>query len=158
MKLIRVQRILLFAVGVLVLRPAAAQTSPYAPKEIEPPANKAAKVQITEGPSLELYRNNEAIVRWTSDNPGGSDEHWGVVHYGTDPSQLAQTAKGHIRLNQEHSYAVFRVRLPDIKPGKTYYYSVASTSADGTLDNVKSGVYQFTAPAGGYDNSAQKSR
>lgn len=126
-----------------------AQTSSYPPKEIEPPAKKAAKVQITEGPSLELYRNDEAIIRWTSDNPGGSDEHWGVVRYGTNPDQLNQTAKGHIRLNRQHSYTVFRVRLPDIKPGTTYYYSVASTSADGTPDNVKSAVYHFTAPAGG---------
>jgi hypothetical protein len=141
-------KLLIMAVSLIILRQAVAQTSPYIPKTIEPPARKAAKVQITEGPSLELYRNNEAIIRWTSDNPGGSDEHWGVVHYGTSPDQLTQTAKGHIRLNRQHSYTVFRVRLSDIKPGTTYYYSVVSTSADGTPDNVKSGTYHFTAPAG----------
>jgi hypothetical protein len=148
MKLIRIRSVLFLFVCLIALRHAMAQTSPYTQKEIEPPAKKAAKIQITQGPSLELYRNNEAIIRWTSDNPGGSDEHWGVVHYGTDASQLTQTAKGHIRLNRQHPQTVFRVRLPDIKPGTTYYYAVASTNADGTPDNVKSGVYQFTAPSG----------
>lgn len=129
------------------MRQAIAQTSPYTPKNIEPPAKKAAQIRITEGPVLELYRNNEAIIRWTSNNPGGSDEHWGVVHYGTNASQLAQTAKGHIRLNRQHSYTVFRVRLPEIKPGTTIYYSVASMNADGTPDPVKSGIYHFTTPS-----------
>lgn len=108
---------------------------------------KAAEVQITKGPSLELYRNNEAIIRWTSDNPGGSEEHWAVIHYGPNPSHLTETAKGHIRLNPQHSYTVFRVRVPDVKPGTTYYYTVSSMSADGKPDNVKSGVYRFTTPA-----------
>ena len=41
-----------------------------------------------------------AIVRWTTNNPGGSDEHFGVVHYGTDPKYMTDTAKSHIRLNR----------------------------------------------------------
>src|SRR6201997_5154623 len=107
MKIIRLYRTLFPIISLLVLRPATAQTSHYTPKEIEPPSKKAARVQITEGPSLELYRNNEAIIRWTSNNPGGTDEHWGVVRYGTDPNHLDQTAKGHIRLNRGHSTTVF---------------------------------------------------
>ncbi len=59
-----------------------------------------------------LRRYNEAIIRWTSNNPGGTDEHWGVVKYGTDPDTLNLTAKGHIRLNRQHPYTVFRVRVP----------------------------------------------
>src|SRR5258708_38842600 len=47
-----------------------------------PPANRVAHVQITKGPELESARSNWAIIRWTSNNPGGTDEHWGVVHYG----------------------------------------------------------------------------
>jgi hypothetical protein len=133
----------------LAMRLVIAQTSPYTPNETEPPANRVAEVHITQGPSLELYRNNEAIIRWTSDNPGGSDEHWGVVRYGTNPNQLTRTAKGHIRLNRQHRFSVFRVRLPDIEPGTTYYYSVASTNAEGIPDNVKSGIYHLTTPSGG---------
>ena len=140
--------LLLLAACVTLLRPAVAQAPRYAPPPAEAPAKKAQQVQITQGPALELFRNNEAIIRWTSDNPGGSDEHWGVVRYGTDPNHLDQTAKGHIRLNRGHSYTIFRVRLENMKPGTTYYYKIASMSADGTEDAVKSGIYHFTAPGG----------
>lgn len=92
-----------------------------------------------------MFKNNEAIIRWTSNNPGGSDEHFGLVKYGTDPHNLNLTAKGHIRLNQTHPYTVFRVRLEDIKPGATYYYTVDSMAATGELDGVKSTVYHFSA-------------
>ena len=51
----------------------AAQMTPYGAQEM-PPANNAARVQITEGPTLESFRNNEAIITWTSNNPGGADE------------------------------------------------------------------------------------
>jgi hypothetical protein len=92
-----------------------------------------------------MFRGHEAIIRWTSNNPGGTEEHFGLVKYGTDPHDLKLTAKGHIRLNQSHPYTVFRVRLEDIKPGTTYYYSVDSMGATGELDGVKSKVYRFTA-------------
>jgi hypothetical protein len=131
----------------------AAQVPRYVPPRDTPPSKKAAQVQITEGPALELFRNNEAIIRWTSSNPGGSDEHWGVVKYGTDPKQLNQTAKGHIRLNRAHPTTIFRVRVENVKPGTTYYYTVSSMNADGTEDAVKSGVYHFTAPTGAENGS-----
>jgi len=126
----------------------AAQSSPYTAKDIPPPTKKAARVQVTEGPALDLFRNNEAIIRWTSNNPGGTDEHFGLVKYGTDPHHLNLTAKSHIRLNRNHSYTVFRVRVEALKPGTTYYYSIDSMQADGTKDGVKSGVYQLTTPRG----------
>jgi hypothetical protein len=53
-----------------------------------------------------------AIVRWTTTNPGGDDEHFAVAHYGTDPDDLNQTAKSHIRLNRTHPETIFRVRIP----------------------------------------------
>ena len=146
MNLMRVHRILFPLISLLFLPAAAAQVSPYTPKEIEPPAKKAAKVQITEGPSLESYRNNEAIIRWTSNNPGGSPEHFGVVHFGTDPKNLTQTAKSHIRLNQGHSYTVFRVRIVDLQPKTTYYYTVDSMGPDGKSDGVTSSVNTFMTP------------
>src|SRR5712672_362036 len=104
----------------------AAQVGPYAPKGILPPAPTATHVQITQGPELELASasDNSAIIRWTSNNPGGSDEHFGVVHYGTNPKELTQTAKSHIRLNQNHATTVFRVLVPGLQPKTTYYYTV----------------------------------
>jgi hypothetical protein len=111
--------------------------------QLSPPAKKASHVQITEGPSLESAQDTWAIITWTSSNPGGSDEHFGVVHYGTDPKDLSQTAKSHIRLNQQHSYTVFRVRVLNLQPRTTYYYTVDSMDPNGTSDGVKSPVKQF---------------
>jgi Purple acid Phosphatase, N-terminal domain len=137
---------LVLAAGLLLSWPTAAQMShSVATGIIEPPARKAAQVHITEAPALERFSNNEAIIRWTSNNPGGTDEHFGFVKYGTDPHHLDLTAKGHIRLNRNHSYTVFRVRLEDIKSGTTYYYTVDSMEATGELDGVKSSIYHFTA-------------
>ena len=47
-----------------------------------------------------------------------------VVHYGTDPKDLSQTAKNHIRLNRGHPETIFRVRVHGLKPQTTYYYKV----------------------------------
>lgn len=125
----------------------AAQKASYVAKDIPPPAKKAARVEITERPSLESYRNNGAIVRWTSNNPGGTDEHFGVVNFGIDPKLLDQTAKSHIRLNPNHPYTVFRVRMDGLKPATTYYYTVDSMEANGKRDGLKSPVSHFTTPS-----------
>lgn len=112
--------------------------------QLIPPAKKAARVQITQGPELESASENQAIVRWKSNNPGGSDEHFAVVRFGTNPKELSQMAKSPIRLNQNHSYTVFRVRMNDLKPQTTYYYAVDSMEANGTSDGVKSPVKHFS--------------
>src|SRR6267142_4144913 len=57
------------------------------------PRKKAERVEITKGPELELAADHLTIIRWTTNNPGGSDVHYGIVHYGTDPKDLSQTAK-----------------------------------------------------------------
>src|SRR6202047_2759710 len=153
MKILRVNGLLLLILAVpgtigslLFANSTGAQMTPYGAQEM-PPANNAARVQITEGPTLESFRNNEAIITWTSNNPGGADEHFGIVSYGTDRNQLNQTAKSHIRLNRNHSYTVFRVRVDGLKPGITYYYMVDSMGGDGTRDGVESTVYHFTTLA-----------
>jgi phosphodiesterase/alkaline phosphatase D-like protein len=110
-----------------------------------PPAKKAVRVRITQGPEIELANNDMSIIRWTSNNPGGSPERFAVVHYGTDRN-LSQTAKSHIRLNQNHRYTVFRVRMTGLKPRTIYYYRVDSMDANGTSDGVISSVKTFTTP------------
>ena len=124
--------------SLLSSNPMVAQVSPTTPK--------AARVQITEGPEVELSRVYLTIITWTSNNPGGSPEHYGIVHYGTDPKNLSQTVKSPIRLNPGHSSTVFRVRMEGLKPRTTYYYTVGSMEADGTDDGTKSTVKQFTTP------------
>lgn len=114
--------------------------------QVGPTTNKAARVRITQGPDIERADPDFAIIRWTSNNPGGSPEHYGIVRYGTDPTKLNQTAKSPIRLNPGHSYTVFRVRMDGLKPRTTYYYTVDSTEANGKGDGVKSAVKHFTTP------------
>ena len=110
---------------------------------------KAARLEITKEPALEIALDDFAIVRWTTKNPGGTDVHYGVVHYGTDPKELSQTAKSPIRINPGHPETIFRVRMPDLKPQTTYYYKVNSTDSNEKSDGVESSVKQFTTPAPG---------
>ena len=124
--------IMITVCGLLYSTPAATQVSPT--------TKKAVRVRITQGPEMERVDPAFAIVTWTSNNPGGSPEHYGIVHYGTNPKDLSQTAKSPIRLNPGHSYTVFRVRMEDLKPGATYYYTVDSMEANGKDDGVKSSV------------------
>ncbi|SRR6266700_5857948 len=77
-------------------------------------------------------------------NPGGSPVHYGVVHYGTDPHGLTETAKSPIRLNPEHASTVFRVRLDNLKARTTYYFRVDSMQANGGGDGVTSPLRQFS--------------
>ena len=127
--------------SLLAFQPAAAQ--------VLPPAKKAERVEITKAPELESATNHLTIIRWTTNNPGGSDVHYGIVHYGTDPQDLSQTAKNPIRLNQGHPYTTFRVRVERLKPRTTYYYRVSSEESNGKTDGVKSTVKKFTTPGPG---------
>src|SRR5713101_7924755 len=120
-------------------------STPVATQE-SPTTKKAARVQITRGPEIERADPDFAIIRWTSNNPGGSPMHYGVVRYGTDRTKLEQTAKSPIRLNPGLSYTVFRVRMDGLKPRTTYYYTVDSTEANDKGDDVKSAVKHFTTP------------
>jgi hypothetical protein len=114
--------------------------------KILPPAKEAERVRVTEGPTIESVKRNVIIIKWTSNNPGGTDEHFGVVHYGTDPGHLSQTAQSPVRLNQNHASTVFRVRVDGLKSQTTYYYAVDSMQGNGKSDGVKSAVNHFTSP------------
>jgi hypothetical protein len=111
--------------------------------QVAPTTKKAASVKITQGPEIEHADSYLTIVRWTTNNPGGSPEHYGVVHYGTSPKDLSQTAKSPIRLNPGHPDTVFRVRIQGLQAGTTYYYKVDSMEANGKDDGVTSEVKTF---------------
>src|SRR5467141_2118386 len=111
--------------------------------QVAPTTEKAASVKITQGPEIEQANSYLTIARWTTNNPGGSPEHYGVVHYGTNMKDLSQTAKSPIRLNPSHPDTVFRVRIEGLKPGTTYYYRVDSIEANGKDDGVTSKVNTF---------------
>jgi hypothetical protein len=127
----------LLAIAVLSGR-LCAQVSPITPE--------APGVRIIEGPKIELAKEYLTIISCTTNNPGGSPVHYGVVHYGTNPHSLTETAKSPIRLNPDHSSTVFRVRVDNLKPQTTYYYTVDSMQANGKSDGVKGTVNHFTTP------------
>jgi len=147
--LVKLAMIIMFG-GLLYSTPTVAQ--------VLPPTKKAAHVKIIKGPELELATDFLIIIRWTTNNPGGSNDHVGIVYYGTDPKNLNQTAKNPIRLNQAHPETVFRVRVSGLKPRTTYYYKVASEESNGKSDGVQSTVKKFTSPAPGERIAADPKR
>ena len=64
--------------GLLFCSPVAAQNPP--------PAPRAQHVEIIKGPALEISHDDVAIVRWTTNNPGGDDDHYSVIRYRTNPT------------------------------------------------------------------------
>jgi hypothetical protein len=136
---------LLLRIAITAAAGALFSSSPM-PAKVSPTTLKAAHVRITQGPDVELAKEYLTIIRWTTDNPGGSPVHYGIVRYGTDPKNLSQTAKSPLRLNPDHPSTIFRVRMNNLKAGTTYYYTVDSMGADGTNDGTKSTVKQFVTP------------
>jgi hypothetical protein len=114
--------------------------------QVSPNTPEVPQVRIIEGPKIELAKEYLTIISWTTNNPGGSPVHFGVVHYGADPNRLIETAKSPIRVSPDHPSTVFRVRLDNLKPKTTYYYLVDSMQASGKSDGVKSSVKHFTTP------------
>ena len=114
------------------------------PARVRPATQKTASIRITQGPELELAREHLTVIRWTTNTPAGSPVHYGIVYYGTDAKNLSQSAKSPTRLNPDHPSTIFRVRLDDLQPRTTYYYTVGSMEANGTNDGTKSTVKQFT--------------
>ena len=135
------------AVASLLFSNVIAAQVPYKPKEL-PPLLPTRHVRIMHGPTLELanVHDNSAFIRWTTNNPGGTDEHDGIVHYGTNPKELNRTATTPNRLNRSHPDMIFRVRVEGLKPKTTYYYTVDSTQGTGKSDGVKSPVKHFSTP------------
>ena len=100
-------------------------------------------VQITAGPELETATDKLAIIRWTTTNPGGTDLHYGIVHYGTDAKNLSQVAKSPNRRNPSHPDMIFRVRISGLNPQTTYYYTVESTGSTDVNDGISSRMRTF---------------
>jgi Purple acid Phosphatase, N-terminal domain len=99
--------------------------------------------QITAGPELESTNESAAIIRWTITNPGGTDLHYGIVHYGTDAKNLPEVAESPNRRNPSHPDMTFRVRIVGLNSQTTYYYTVESAAATGVSDGVSSSVKTF---------------
>jgi len=85
-----------------------------------PSSKKVDRMEVRQGPEIELNRGASGqSFGGPANNPGGSPEHFAVVHYGTDPKKLNLTAKSHIRLNPSlttlfsaYAWMSWRRRLP----------------------------------------------
>jgi hypothetical protein len=99
---------------------------------------------IVTRPALESATDNTAIIRWTADTAGGTATHYGIVRYGTDPKNLDQSARSPIRWNRIMPNMTYRVRLDQLAPGTTYYFTVDAAQADGIAMGLNGRIDRFT--------------
>ncbi len=104
---------------------------------------RAVSGRILAEPQIERATQYLTIIRWNTTTPGGSPVHYGVVHYGTRPDRLSESASSPIRLNPNHATSRFRVRINGLQEGTTYYFRVDSRGADGMSDGVLSQIKRF---------------
>jgi phosphodiesterase/alkaline phosphatase D-like protein len=107
-------------------------------------AGKRFERRIIAGPALESATQTTAIITWTVDTGGGTNKHYGIVRYGTDPAKLDRAARSTIRWVRNQPDMLYRVRIDGLTPGTTYYYTVDASLADGIPFGLKSPVNRFT--------------
>ncbi len=99
----------------------------------------SSTLQITNGPAVEYVSSNKAEIAWTTSTGGSS-----VIHYGTDPNNLNQTAQeAYARSNGSGQHVTHRVTINNLQPNTTYYFVVDSGQGQGTGTEAKSQVAQF---------------
>ncbi len=101
----------------------------------------SGQLQITDGPRVEYVGNNSAEIAWTTSTGGSS-----IIHYGTDPNNLNQTAESPYAKSDAPpagQHAVHRVTIKNLQPNTTYYFAVESGQGQGSGTDVKSPVQQF---------------
>src|SRR5437764_10533910 len=111
----------------------------FALGQTTPAPAQPQNIQIINGPVVERTGPHGAVIAWTT-NVGGSS----VVHYGTDPNNLNQTAQAPYKNASNQANQTHRVRIHNLQPGTTYYFVVDSGEGFGTGTQAKSQVAQFT--------------
>jgi len=96
-------------------------------------------VKIIDGPRVEGVGDTWAVVAWTTNSASSS-----VIHYGTDRNHLDRTAESRYADVENASRQTHRVRLTNLKPKTTYYFSVYSGQGEGTGTQAASAAAQFT--------------
>ncbi|MBV9609538.1 MAG: fibronectin type III domain-containing protein [Acidobacteria bacterium] len=108
------------------------------------PQSGTQALTITHGPVIEQVTDKQAVVAWTTNVPSSA-----VVHYGTTPKSLTQTAEqswgGQQNANRTDTH---RVTIKGLQPNTTYYIQVESGQAQGSGTGEKSPVVTIhtTAP------------
>ena len=95
-------------------------------------------VKIIHGPVVELVADSMAQVAWSTNVNAGT-----LVHYGTDPQDLNQTA------GMPWGGLTHRVVLKRLNPSTTYYFKVESAQGQDTGTRAESQQSSFkTVPEG----------
>ena len=100
---------------------------------------KHAAVRITDGPRVEGTGDTWAVVAWTTNEASSS-----VLRYGTSANSLTQMAEAPYADTENANKQTHRVRITNLKPHTTYYFSVDSGQGEGTGTQARSNVGQFT--------------
>jgi phosphodiesterase/alkaline phosphatase D-like protein len=102
---------------------------------------KNQAVQIIDGPRIEYIAQDHAVIAWTTNAPSSA-----VVHYGTNESNLSQTAQ------EAWGQTTHRVTVRGLQPNGTYYFQVESGQAknnNGEAAKSQVGMFQTYVPAEG---------
>lgn len=94
--------------------------------------------KIINGPRVEQVTDTQAVIAWTTDTGGSS-----VVKYGKEPNRLNETAESPYVDKENAHYQTHRVRIRNLKPNTSYYYTVVSGQGEGTGTSAQSKVEEF---------------
>lgn len=90
-------------------------------------------IQITRPPMLQTLGDSIAVITWRTNAPASA-----VVHYGTDPNNLSQTAQA------PWGETLHTVTIQNLQPGTHYFFNVSSGQAQGTGTTTNSDTLSFT--------------
>ena len=103
-----------------------------------PLALQAQQLSMTHNANIEYVGDDSAQIAWTT-NTGGSS----VIHYGTDPNNLNQTAQESYQTGQNGQHVTHRVTIKGLQPNTTYYFRVESAQGQGTGTATQGQVRSF---------------
>lgn len=98
-----------------------------------PQSDVTGNIQITRQPMLQTVGDTIAVVTWRTNAASSS-----IVHYGTDPANLTQTAEA------PWGETLHSVTIQNLQPGTRYFFSVSSGQARGTGTATNSETLAFT--------------
>lgn len=124
------QQTLVTTIMFLVLSACTLAQSGNAPDELQD--EPAPPVKIIRGPVVELVGDSMAQVAWSTNVNAGT-----LVHYGTDPQELNQTA------SMPWGGLTHRVVLKRLHPDTTYYFKVESAQGQDTGTRAESQQSSF---------------
>ena len=101
-------------------------------------AQEHPSLRITNGPVIEDVSDTTAQIAWSTHASSGT-----VVHYGTDPMNLDQTA------SMPWGALTHRVEIKGLKPKTTYYFKAESDQGQGTGGRVETMESSFETKASG---------